>query len=59
VQGVDDRGSMNTLAKLIASVAALIASLALAWIAWNGVTVQHSTEMSPLMVHLSGGISHY
>jgi hypothetical protein len=50
---------MNTLAKLIASVAALIASLALAWIAWNGVTVQHSTEMSPLMVHLSGGISHY
>ena len=27
---------MNTLAKLIASIAALIASLALAWIAKNG-----------------------
>jgi hypothetical protein len=31
--------NMTTLAKLIASVAALIASLALAWIAKEGVTV--------------------
>jgi hypothetical protein len=31
---------MNTLAKLIASIAALVASLALAWIAKDGVNVK-------------------
>jgi hypothetical protein len=30
---------MNTFAKFIASIAALIAALALAWIAWHGVSV--------------------
>jgi hypothetical protein len=30
---------MNTLVKLIASIAALIVALALAWVAWHGVTV--------------------
>jgi hypothetical protein len=33
---------MNTLAKLIASIAALVASLALAWMAKNGVSVTGS-----------------
>jgi len=33
---------MNTLAKLIASLAALIASLALAWIAKDGLIMQHT-----------------
>jgi hypothetical protein len=32
---------MNTLAKLIASIAALIASLTLAWIARDGVEIHH------------------
>jgi len=36
---------MNTLAKLIASIAALIASLALAWIAKDGVKVHHAGTM--------------
>jgi hypothetical protein len=33
---------MNSLAKLIAAIAALIASLALAWIAKDGVTITHT-----------------
>jgi hypothetical protein len=42
---------MNTLAKLIASIAALIASLALAWITKDGfvkvnVSMNHSGTMS-------------
>ena len=33
---------MNTLAKLIASIAALVASFAVAWIAKDGVNVHHT-----------------
>jgi hypothetical protein len=33
---------MNTLPKLIASIAALIASLTLAWIAIYGVEIRHT-----------------
>jgi hypothetical protein len=33
---------MNTLANLIASIAAFVASLALAWIAKDGVNVHHT-----------------
>jgi hypothetical protein len=33
---------MNALAKLIAAIAALIAALALAWIAVKGVDVRHT-----------------
>ena len=36
---------MNSLAKLIAAIAALIASLALAWIAKDGVTVRHEGDL--------------
>jgi hypothetical protein len=36
---------MNTPAKLIASIAALIASLALAWIAKDGVNVHHTGDL--------------
>jgi hypothetical protein len=42
---------MNTLAKLIAAAAALIASFALAWIAQYGVTVNHGL----VEVSLGGG----
>jgi hypothetical protein len=34
--------TMNTLAKLLASIAALVAASALFWIAYNGVQIQHT-----------------
>ena len=37
---------MESLAKLITSVAALIASLALACIAWNGLVLSHRGGIS-------------
>jgi hypothetical protein len=36
---------MNTLAKLIAATAALVASLAFAWIAKDRVTVRHEGDI--------------
>jgi hypothetical protein len=36
---------MTSLAKLIASIAALIASLALAWIAREGVEIRHKGDI--------------
>jgi hypothetical protein len=41
---------MNTLSKLIASLAALIAALALAWSAWQGVTLNTSTHHTLTLV---------
>jgi hypothetical protein len=42
---------MNTLAKLIASIAALVASLALPWIAKDGVTVRHTGDPTISILH--------
>jgi hypothetical protein len=49
---------MNTLAKLIASTAALIAALALGWMAYFGVQIQHTTNMMQLHVDHTGTIFH-
>jgi hypothetical protein len=44
---------MNTLAKLIASIAALIASLALAWTAVHGVTLKSTPSNLDVWHHSS------
>jgi hypothetical protein len=56
---------ITALSKLIASIAALITSLALAWVAYNGVVIQHGGLLQ-LMHHTDslyiahdGNISHY
>jgi len=56
---------MNTLAKLIASIAALITSPALAWMAYNGVVIQHGGVLrlqhhtDTLYIMHDGSIGHY
>jgi hypothetical protein len=47
--------AMNSLAKLIAAIVALIASLALAWIAKDGVSVRHKGgEGNAILVYRMG-----
>ena len=49
---------MNSLANVIAAIAALIASLALAWIAKDGVTITHTGDGpgGQILVRRIGGI---
>ncbi len=46
---------MNTMAKLIASIAALIASLAIAWVAVKGLTLNSGPSHNVDVWHHSAG----